>query len=331
MRLQRRLRHDGGPWKCRVHQLLDTGAGKAAYLDHACTGCVALVVIGVQLHTLDGAGTAQTYDRPVVARAPPALRFPSVAHVRGSAGQDEVLPMAEEHVATDHAEAAILQRGQVDGCIADSFLHWPHITVHAKPRHAAIRKDIEPKVREPAGVLRREQVSAVTLERHLGKNRAPDGGRMHQDVHRWRALYLAPLDARAFGIIAAEERGIDDDTAHHAGRAKVDDGPVETGSAAAPGFPPVHPLSALGVDAFAPLRRRCLEQRLLGCEELVVRRDDRTAECFGGEIDEVREVCHHAKALSGGVIVRSVPAGWLSRFPRERRRRLERTSLARLR
>ena len=53
---------------------------------------------------------AEADDRPVIARPAPALRFPAVAHVRGVAGHDQVVPRAEEHVAARDARARHVRR-----------------------------------------------------------------------------------------------------------------------------------------------------------------------------------------------------------------------------
>jgi hypothetical protein len=95
-------------------------------------------------------------------------------------------------------------------------------------------------------------------------------------------------------VIPAVECRIDQDSSHDPGHTKSNDRPVVTWLAATTGLPTVHPLSALGVLAFAPFRRRRLEHGLLRREELVVCRDDCAAELFGGEVNQVGEIAHRA-------------------------------------
>src|SRR5688572_18311745 len=75
---------------------------------------VSLEVIGVDLHAADGSRSAEPDDRPVVTRTAAAASLPSVSHVCGPTGQDEVLPMPKEHVTTYDHPPAILQGGKID-------------------------------------------------------------------------------------------------------------------------------------------------------------------------------------------------------------------------
>ena len=93
-------------------------------------------------------------------------------------------------------------------------------------------------------------------------------------------------------IVAGEERGVDDDAAHDAAArrgGRCTSRAPRPELAAAARLPAVHPLAAIGVLALAPHRRRRLDQVLLRREELVVGGDDRAAEAFRREIDEIEK------------------------------------------
>ena len=71
-------------------------------------------MIGVDLDARNAARGAEPDDRPVVAGAATASRFPSVAHVLGAAGHDHVVAGAEMHVAGAEDEAAVQDGREVE-------------------------------------------------------------------------------------------------------------------------------------------------------------------------------------------------------------------------
>jgi hypothetical protein len=110
---------------------------------------------------------------------------------------------------------------------------------------------------------------------------------------RWLALQLvdarravdgASLERAVLGVVAAEEGGVDDDAAQHAGQTELDDARVVARRAAPAALPAVHPLAAVGVLVLAPDRGLGLEQVLLLGEEVVVGPQHGAAEARGGEV-----------------------------------------------
>ena len=87
-------------------------------------------------------------------------------------------------------------------------------------------------------------------------------------------------------------RGIDNEAADDAGRAKTHETPVMIGSAMAARFPAIHPFA--GVDVFVRDEngRSGLEQIFLRREKFVGGGEHRAAEALGGEVHQIREVTH---------------------------------------
>jgi hypothetical protein len=91
--------------------------------------------------------------------------------------------------------------------------------------------------------------------------------------------------------VAGEERGVDDDAGHDAGRPQPDDRPVVPGDAPAAGLPAVV-LLALVAEPGPRRGRLRQDQVLLGRERGVVGGDDRAAERAGGQVGQAGEVRH---------------------------------------
>ena len=138
-----------------------------APFEAAGAGRVALEVMGVDLHALDRAGGAEPNDRPVVAAAATAPRLPAVAHVRAAPGHDQVLAVAEEHVAARDDEAAVLHRREIDLVRAGADASQSGTTRRARAAARRRRRDRF----AAAGASRawrpidREHVLRVALER----------------------------------------------------------------------------------------------------------------------------------------------------------------------
>ncbi len=59
--------------------------------------------------------------------------------------------MTEEHVAAREHERAVFRRGEID-LAAGAFELFPvghHFAINTQPRDAAVRKDLETKMRDP--------------------------------------------------------------------------------------------------------------------------------------------------------------------------------------
>src|SRR5512141_208794 len=119
-------------------------------LEHHPPGCVSLEVIGVELDSFNESALCETNDRPVVSSTATALCLPSVAHVRGSAGKNEILAMAVVHVAALHHVPAVFHRREI--CLTISAEHalvGNYFSVRSQPRDAPVGEDVEAEMSDP--------------------------------------------------------------------------------------------------------------------------------------------------------------------------------------
>src|SRR5438034_696038 len=145
VRLERRFAHDLDPRRAR--RVERRGALPIAALDAARRRRIALEMIRVELRAYDRAASREANDRPVVSGASAPFRLPAVSHMRGAAGQDEVLSMAEEHVAANDHVTAVLHRRQIDTVTLERLRLETDFAVRPEARDTAIRIDIEPQMR----------------------------------------------------------------------------------------------------------------------------------------------------------------------------------------
>src|SRR5688572_14995048 len=226
---------------------------------------------------MNGSRTAEPHDGPVVPRAAPTAGFPTIAHVRGSPGKDQVLAMAEEHVAAHDDPPSVLQRREIDVTAADECRPVRgNLSVDAQARHTAVRKDVEADVRDCGVTFDFDFVACVPLEGSFGDDLTP-WRVANERVGGAYAVDAAAVERAMLRIVAAEEAGIDDDTMHDTRYAEPHDAPVVARRAAAARLPPVHPLATFGVLALAPFGRCRAKQMLLRSEELIVRHDRHAA------------------------------------------------------
>ena len=168
-----------------------------------------------------------------------------------------------------------------------------HITEYAEPRDAAVGEDAQPHV---CGVNSpdRKHVVGISSKRRPFYYRLPHGSR--QVVMRRRSRHDARLEAARLRKVALEIGRIDLDGVDDALSGELDDAVVVRNVEAGftrqhvpttTRFPPVHPLSAIGVLAVAPHRCRRMRQPLFRCEELVARKQRNGAQRLGCEIDRM--------------------------------------------
>src|SRR6476659_6484695 len=119
------------------------------HLERATPRRVSLEIARVHFDAADDPGKAEAQDRPVVTGPASPLRFPAVVHPERRAGKNEVVPLAEEHVARAENESAVLQGREVDLLAGHRGLRGNE-TVHAEPRDAAVRIDVELDVSDAA-------------------------------------------------------------------------------------------------------------------------------------------------------------------------------------
>ena len=79
--------------------------------------------------------------------------------------------------------------------------------------------------------------------------------------------------------------GIDDHAANDSRQAEANDAPVQPLGVSPARLPAIHPFAPVGVLAFNENRRRGFEQLFFRRKELVVGKQHRTTEAFGGKID----------------------------------------------
>src|SRR4026209_457910 len=68
-------------------------------LEHRTRRRISLEMVGIDFDALDDSELCKPDNRPVVARPAASFRFPSIAHVSGSPGKNEILSMTVVHVA----------------------------------------------------------------------------------------------------------------------------------------------------------------------------------------------------------------------------------------
>ena len=206
---------------------------------------------GVEIEARDRRPGCRDGRRPSRARTAPPLGLPAVAHVRRRIRHQHVARLAEEAIAGVDDVAAV-HRPPRDrsprrprGSRVQSGSDLAH---HPQPRDAAVGKDVEAQVGDPALAVGRERQRNVFFVSPASSLRSSTGCQIdvgrRSDPRRRQAAAVDPAMRR---IVAAEERGVDDDRVDDARQAELDDAPVVAGRAAAARFPAVHPLAAIGV------------------------------------------------------------------------------------
>src|SRR5262249_34697035 len=110
----------------------------------------------------------QLDDCPIVTWATTPLCLPPVAHICRAAGHDQVMAMAEEHVATGEHECAVFGGSQIDGAGAFELVPVRHdLAVYAQSCDATVRVDLEAKVCDAFFVTNWKRVLTVATELHL--------------------------------------------------------------------------------------------------------------------------------------------------------------------
>src|SRR4029078_11700899 len=105
----------------------------------------------------------------------PAFRFPSIAHVRCSAGHDHVVTMSEKHVATGQNQTSVLNCRQIS-VATQTFQSLPvggYLAIDSQPCYATIRKDCEAKMSDTLVIIDCKRIKRIAGQRHLWKNWHP--------------------------------------------------------------------------------------------------------------------------------------------------------------
>ena len=165
VRQQLRARQYGPPNKLRILQSFDGQLFGIAGLERATLGEVAFEVRRVYLEATYASRRAESDDRPIVPRPAAPFGFPAIAHVRGAARHNQIMTMAEKHIAARKHQPAILDGPKID-LSANLFQAIPirhDFAVNAQARHAAIGVDFETKVRPALLTGNRKWVRRVAV------------------------------------------------------------------------------------------------------------------------------------------------------------------------
>jgi hypothetical protein len=97
------------------------------------------------------------------------FRFPSVTHVRGTSGHDEIVPVPEEHITTRDDKGAVLNRSQiyVGATSLDAIPVRNDFTINAESGNATVWINLEPKVGDSLVVLNGKGILRISGQRHL--------------------------------------------------------------------------------------------------------------------------------------------------------------------
>src|SRR6185503_21346898 len=102
---------------------------------------------GVNFDAVNLSRAAELDDGPIMTWTTSSFCFPAVAHVCRATGHDQVVTVAEEHVATGKHEAAVFHRREIDVARALELIPiGDDFAVNAQPRHATIGEDLETKM-----------------------------------------------------------------------------------------------------------------------------------------------------------------------------------------
>ena len=289
-------------------------------LDGAPAGRVALEVRGVDLQALDRAGRGEPDDRPVVAGAAAAPGLPAVGHAARRAGLDQVVARAEEHVAARSTTAPCSSAARSIGPPSARSRDHRGTTSPWTRRRATPPSG---KMSSRTWVKRRSASRAAIANALLGvavRAACAAGSRVHAAASSARrssgSSISAAYSAHALGVVAAEERGVDDDAADHAGHAEPDDAPVVDRRPGRRGRPPsggrrrrvsqpsIHlPRSVYSCSCHTAAR--VAQQVLLLGEELVVAGDRGAAEASQARSGSSSEVGHSRAPRSAGRAARA--------------------------
>ena len=113
---------------------------------------VAFEVTRVDLDAPDGPGRAKPDDRPVVTGAAPSLGLPAVAHVERASRHNQIVTMAEEHIAAREDAPALLYRRQINLAAThqQSLPVGQDLSVNAQAGHTSIGVNLQAQVRKAA-------------------------------------------------------------------------------------------------------------------------------------------------------------------------------------
>src|SRR5262245_49574492 len=228
----------------------------------------------VDFHFLNGSWSAQTHDRPVVAGLAPAARLPAVAHVDAAPRTIEIADLAVVLIVRDQADAAILDREEVDAMRTDLPPVRAHLAPDTKPCNAAIRKNVDAQEFPAVAVIDLEQVVAIPLQGALWKKRVP--ARFRFEGIGIIAHFHRGLRRKVAGEVARVEIDQPDDAA----QSQPDDRRIVTAVAAPTRFPPIHPLT-MGIEGARPRDRLGAAQHaFLRGEEIVSDQENISTECI---------------------------------------------------
>src|SRR5256885_9200076 len=102
------------PGKLRILQRFELSIGSMTTFERTTLGKISFEPGSVDLETPKVARSAEPNDRPIITRAAPSFGFPTITHIQRAARHNQVMTMAEKHVATREHQSAIFYRGQIE-------------------------------------------------------------------------------------------------------------------------------------------------------------------------------------------------------------------------
>src|SRR5690554_8106654 len=131
-------------------------------------------MIRIDLHMLDAPLSTELQNRPIMPGPAPARRLPTVAHMHAARGHQKVDGFAEKRIARAQRSPAIFDTHQVDLTHPRPAIQVRRgLAVHPQARDAAVREDIEAKMRKTRVAIDLEFVFEVPLERRFSKDFDP--------------------------------------------------------------------------------------------------------------------------------------------------------------
>src|SRR5690349_9303093 len=85
-----------------------------ACVDRACVRIISFEMICVDFNFFDCPSMTELHNDPIIPGAPPALGFPSVAHVCRSSRHEKIVHRTEKHIAARKGYSAVLDCRKID-------------------------------------------------------------------------------------------------------------------------------------------------------------------------------------------------------------------------
>src|SRR5438045_1302751 len=134
--------------------------------------------------------------------------------------------MPEEHIAARKNTRAVFDRRQINFTSARESIPIRHdLAIDSEPRHAAVRENLEPQMREASIILNRKRILRVALKLRDWQNLRPLDFITRQllDIHV--TVNRTRLQRTLLRIVASEETCVADYAANNSGKTETNDAP----------------------------------------------------------------------------------------------------------